>query len=227
MPPRSRSLRIPAGALVALALAILLAGFLLGRRASPVATPAPTSAPVSAETQPVAPAPTLETAPAFGAPAAVPSAEPPPDTVPTITMPAISLPAASPAAAAPSAEVARYFEEADAVEARAKYWSDPQALAKTILEQATSGNTGAFDDLVRAQTNARDELARISVPAECAEHHRRSLAVMAQGIGLLERVRSALGSGDVAALEGLQESASALEREAKAIDELGRKLRSR
>ena len=141
--------------------------------------------------------------------------------------PAISLPASSPAPAAASASVARYFEEADAIEARAKFWSDPQALAKTILEQASSGNTGAFDDLIRSQTTARDELTRMTVPAECAEHHRRTLAAMTEGIGLLERVRTALGSGDLGALDGIQESARELEREAKAIDELGRKLRAR
>lgn len=222
-----RSSRIPAGALVALALAILLAGFLLGRRSSPVATPPSTSAPVtSATTEPAASAAT-EPTPAppssgFEAPAATLPAEPPPET----TL-AIVPPTASPGAAAPSADVARYFEEADLVEARAKYWSDPQALAKTILEQASSGDTGAFDELIRKQKSARDELARMSVPPECAEHHRRSLAVMAEGLGLLERVRTALGSGDLGALDGLQEKARALEREAKEVDELGRKLRGR
>ena len=223
MPPRGASFRLPVGLLVALALAILFAGFLLGRRSSPPASPAPASEPVPAEEAPAVPAErTPEPAPAFETPATAAPAEAPPD-----TMPAISLPSSSPAPAAASTDVARYFEEADAIEARAKFWSDPQALAKTILEQASSGNTGAFDDLIRSQTTARDELARMTVPAECAEHHRRTLAAMTEGIGLLERVRTALGSSDLAALDGIQESARELEREAKAIDELGRKLRAR
>lgn len=227
MPSRSGSSRIPAGPLVALALAILLAGFLLGRRSSPVATPPPPSAPpvTSTRAEPTPPAaaePTPAPSTGFDLPAATLPAEPPPETAPAIVPPA-----ASPAAAPPSAEVMRYFEEADLIEARAKYWSDPQALARTILEQASSGDTGAFDELIRKQKGARDELARMSVPPACAEHHRRSLAVMAEGLGLLERVRTALGSGDLGALDGLQENARALEREAKEVDELGRKLRGR
>ena len=223
MPARSSSSRLPAGLLVALALAILLAGFLLGRRSTPVAVPAaspsaPAAVAAPATTTPATPEPGLEPPPAFQAPAPTMSAEPPPATL---------LSSAALATAAPSADVARYFEEADAIEARAKFWSDPQALAKTILDQATSGNTGAFDDLIRAQTGARDELARLSVPAACTEHHRRSVAAMGEGIGLLERVRNAIASGDVSALEGLQEKAGALEREAKAIDELGKTLRQR
>ena len=136
-------------------------------------------------------------------------------------------PPASPAAVAgrASEEIARYFADADAIQARAKYWSDPQTLAKTILEQAASGNAGGFDDLIRAQAKARDEFARMPVPAECAEHHRRSLAAMGEGLDLLERVKGALSSGDLGGLDGLQEKARDLEREARAIDELGRTIR--
>ena len=224
--------RIPAGALVALALVLLLAGFLLGRRSSPpVPTPAPSNPPVTqsaaespATGEPAAPVPTQ---------AAATTPEPPPETQPPIAWPTVAPPGTPPAAALPvrdargREDIARYFEEADAIEARAKYWSDPQALAKTILEQASSGSTAGFDELIRAQARARDELARLSVPADCAEHHRRSLAVMADGLGLLERVRNALASGDLAGLDGLQEQAQGLEREAKAIDELGKALRQR
>lgn len=226
MAARSGSLRVPVGALVALALAVLFAGFLLGR-SSPVASPAPTSAPPTLAAERTAPppaGPTVEPPPALTASGATLVAEPPHE-----TQPAIALPAAAPPAldGRGREEVARYFDEADAIEARAKYWSDPQALARTILEQASSGNTSGFDDLIRAQTSARDELGRMSVPAECAEHHRRSVAVMTEGLGLLERVKSALASGDLGALDGLPEAAQRLEREAKAVDEIGRTLRPR
>lgn len=222
MASRSGTARIPSGALIALALAILLAGFLLGRRSSPVETPSP-PAPSVIQAPATRPAePTAEPTPALETSSLPPPAEP--------ASPPVTAPSAVPAPivdARASEEVVRYFEEADAIQARAKYWSDPQALAKTILEQASSGNTGGFDELIRVQTLARGELERMSVPAECAEHHRRSLAVMAEGLALLERVRGALSSGDLGGLDGLQEKARALEREAKEIDELGRKLRPR
>jgi hypothetical protein len=223
----SGSPRIPAGALIALALVVLLAGFLLGRRSSPVATPATPDPP---PTQSVPPTEVPADEPAPQAPTGDASTpEPVPETLPALVVPTVAPPTA-PAATLDvrgRADVARYFEEADAIEARTKYWSDPQALAKTILEQASSGSTAGFDELLRAQRRARDELARLSVPAECAEHHRRSLAVMADGLGLLERVKNALATGDLGGLDGLQEQARGLEREAKAIDELGKALRQR
>jgi hypothetical protein len=230
MAPRSGTARVPSGALIVLALAILVAGFLLGRRSAPVETPAPASPSAAPATHVPAArpdAPTAEPTPAFTTASLPPAAEP--AVLPGVVPPAVVPPATPPPAvdARTSAEVARYFEEADAIQARAKYWSDPQALAKTILEQASSGSTAGFDELIRAQTGARDELARVSVPAECAEHHRRSLAVMAEGLELLAHVKTALSSGDLGGLDGLQERTRDLEREAKEVDELGRKLRQR
>ena len=220
-------MQVPRALVAALALGTLLAAFLLGRQCSQSGTGVP---PVPAATTPAplgpsatAAAPALERAPDL--PAASPTllAEPPLASLAAAPLP----PPASPAAVAGRAgqEIARYFADADAIQARAKYWSDPQTLAKTILEQAASGNAGGFDDLIRAQAKARDELARMPVPAECAEHHRRSLAVMGEGLDLLERVKGALSSGDLGGLDGLQEKARDLEREARAIDELARTIR--
>jgi hypothetical protein len=228
MRTHSDARRIPAGALVALALVLLLAGFLLGRRSSSPAPTPPTTNP--AVTQAAEPPTVSSIEPAADAPTeeVTPTPEPLPGTLPALVMPTVA-PTTAPATpdTRGQEEIERYFEEADAIEARARYWSDPQALAKTILEQAGSGSTAGFDELIGAQRGARDELARLSVPAACTEHHRRSLAVMAEGLGLLERVRNALGSGDLGGLDGLQEQARALEREARAIDELAKSLRRR
>lgn len=221
------AVQVPRALLAALALGTLLAAFLLGRQFS-------RGAPSPVETPHVSEPPAAS--PAERPPDTTPGPEPASSTLAALPPPAslpATLPAILPSAAAPapggreSEEIARYFQEADAIEARAKYWSDPQALATTILEQATKGDAGGFDDLIRAQAGARDEFARLSVPASCAEHHRRSVAVMGEGLALLERVKTALSSGDIAGLDGLQEKARDLEREAKEIDELGRKIRQR
>lgn len=224
MPANAGGGRIPSGVLVALALAILLAGFLLGRRSTPEVAP-PSPSPIA----------TLAAAPPTVAPAE-PTAEPPPTFAASMPTLAVELPPATPPPVevqvpAPHAndreEIARYFADADAIQARAKYWSDPQALAKSILQQASGGNAGAFDELIATQANARRELERLVVPAACSEHHRRSLAVMAEGIELLAQVRNALQSSDLGSLDGLQERARALEREAKEVDELGKSLQQR
>ena len=224
------SRRIPAGALIALALALLLAGFLLGRRSSPTAPAPATASPPATQEAARDAAPADEPAPTLTpADDAAPTPAPPIETLPAIVPSTVATRAEPPATmdARGQEDIARYFDEADAIEARTKYWSDPQALANSILEQASSGSTAGFDELIRAQRGARDALGRMSVPASCAEHHRRSLAVMADGLGLLERVRNAIASGDLGGLDGLQEQARGLEREAKAIDELARTLRQR
>jgi hypothetical protein len=218
------TVEVPRGLLVglvtALALAVLAAVFLMGRQsASPRPSPATAGPPPATEAPPAhAPAPE----PARPVEAA-PTAEAPPVALafPTI---ASSPPTAS---ADPSDRdaVARYFQDSESIQARAKYWTDPQALAKTLLEQASSGNSAGLDQLLRTQQQARAEMERLTPPTACAEYHRRSLDVMADGLALLEQVQGALAGGDPGGLMAMGERGRELEREARAIDELGRSLR--
>jgi hypothetical protein len=227
MRPEPRGVVVPRGVLIALvaalAVAMLMAVFLLGRQSArtPVASAPAATAPLGAAPEPADTAPTASTllpGPSTDAPSTFP-------TVP----PAAGLPAASAGSVSPQerADVARYFQEADGIQARAKYWSDPQALAKTLIEQMGSGRTEAFDQLVSSQRQARDELARMSVPAPCAEHHRRSLDALSGGLSLLEKLQATIASGDLGSLESLPTAGRDLEREAREIDELGRQIRQR
>jgi len=217
-------MQVPRALVAALALGTLLAAFLLGRQCAqgaPSTQEVPAST-VVAEVPASPPARPPEPAPDLAAPA-LPAATPP-ETTSAMIPPEAS---PSPINARESEEIARYFQESEAIQARAKYWSDPQALAKTILDQTAGGNPGGFDELIQAQTKARTEMERLDVPAACAEHHRRSLAVMGEGLALLERVKNAFSSGDMSGLDGLQGKARDLEREARAIDELGQQIRER
>jgi hypothetical protein len=217
-------MQVPRALVVVLALGTLLAAFLLGRQCSQGRTSGQAAlpstlvarAPASPAERPYEPAPSITTPTS-------PAAAPP------VTAPATLLPATSPTPvnARENGEVARYFQESEAIQARAKYWTDPQALARTILEQTGGGNPCAFDELIRTQTVARTEMQRMSVPPDCAEHHRRSIAVMSEGLALLERVKNALTSGELGGLDNLQEKAREVEREAREIDELGKEIRQR
>jgi hypothetical protein len=219
------AVQVPRALLAALALGTLLAAFLLGRQLSRVETRPPevTQVPAAAPAASTAEQPPVTTWPPSTISSA-PLAPPPPVSLPATLLPASPAPAAS---APVSEEVLRYFEEAEAIQTRAKYWSDPQALAKSILDQTATGNPAEFEALIQAQVTARKDLEHLIVPTACAEHHQRSLAVMGEGVALLERVKNALTSGDLGGLDGLQQSARDLEREARAIDELGKQLRQR
>lgn len=230
MTSRSGTVPVPRAVLVALvaalALAVLLAVFLLGRQsvrvgprveASHADAPADETAAGRTDDSVKLSSPHSESAAELA-----PTPAPLPPTPPAPSIAAVTAPQPG-----EREEVARYFQETESIQARAKYWSDPQSLAKTILEQAAGGNSGGFDELVRAQKNARTELERLAVPPACAEHHRRSLAVMGEGVALLERVQGAVSSGDLAGLDGLAGASRDLEREAREIDALGRSIKQR
>jgi hypothetical protein len=210
MRPEPRGVVVPRGVLIALvaalAVAMLMAVFLLGRQSArtPVASAPAATAPLGAAPEP-APA---DTAPTASTLLPGPSTDAP-STFPTVP-PAAGLPAASAGSVSPQerADVARYFQEADGI-------------------QMGSGRTEAFDQLVSSQRQARDELARMSVPAPCAEHHRRSLDALSGGLSLLEKLQATIASGDLGSLESLPTAGRDLEREAREIDELGRQIRQR
>src|SRR5262249_46894972 len=73
---------------------------------------------------------------------------------------------APPAPGSPEArlrdEVARYFRDVEAIEAGAKYWSDPMALANSLLEQAASGDASGLQRLVSSQQAAAERLRRMN-----------------------------------------------------------------
>jgi hypothetical protein len=230
MSPEPRGVVVPRGVLIglvaALGIALLLAVFLLGRQSAAVA-PAAANAPPPAAAAPAAEAPqTLAPPPTF-------AGFPPPTAaapVPAATFPTLASAAAGPApgvSESERAEVRRYFEESETIQARAKYWNDPQELAKGLLEQAAKGDPDAFKDLLDTQRKARDELARMSVPAACAEHHQRSVQALGGGLALLEKLQAALGRGTMDGLDEFPAQGRQLEAEARAIDELAKQIRQK
>lgn len=123
--------------------------------------------------------------------------------------------------------VAAYFRELDSVEGEAKYWSNPQDLAMTLLGQVGSGDTSGFDKLVVSQQRALDRVRRITPPPPCADHHRRVVSLMGRGVSLLQTVRDAAVAGDAGGLMTLPNQAQQLESEARQVDVLGEQIRQR
>ena len=130
----------------ACAVCVVAVAFLLGR----VTAPAPAAAPAEVEAAPTT------AATVSGASSA--STGLPPDPPRPIEYP-VGHPAERvtepPAGGAPdTAAVAAYFAQMDALSAEAKTSQDPQALARSVLEQAMSGNTSAIEGLIATQRSA-------------------------------------------------------------------------
>jgi hypothetical protein len=122
------------------------------------------------------------------------------------------------------AAVAAYFAQMDALSAEAKASQDPQTVARTILDQAISGNMSGIDELIAKQRTLAVRLSQVQPPPACREHHERSVRLFARAIALLEKTRDAIG-GQPADIAGAAVEGRAIEAEAKVLDALANDLR--
>jgi len=213
----------------ALVVSLAVAAFLLGR----VSAPAPRAQPASADADtapPQADAYRLAEPPSGveGATAAA-SLEPAATAAGGGPVPGLSPEAPPSAAQAPKGgavdeAVKGYFAEMDELSAEVKATQDPQAVARTILDQALSGNMSALDALIAKQHALAARLGRVQPPPQCRDHHERSMRLFARAIALLERTRDAVG-GQPADIAGAAAEGRAIETEAKALDALANDLR--
>jgi hypothetical protein len=224
--PRSVVFALVAALLACLGITAFMAG-----RASVSAVPATAAVPGTAATQAAPPA-TFRTVPApdpYIPPQDIPAASPastlaarPPDAAHTGVVP--SLP---PAAPADASRVARYFQEMETAQAAAKYWSDPQALAGSLVQGLAKGDRSGVDELLAATRGAHARMQAIDVPSDCAEHHRRSLDLVLQGASMLEAIANGVTSGDVEGLGAFPARARQLEADAKDVDALAARIKQR
>ena len=129
------------------------------------------------------------------------------------------------AAAADAAAVAGYFRQMDAVAAEAKTSQDPQALARSVLDQALSGNMASIDALVASQRSLQTRMAQVVPPPSCREHHERSVALFARSVALLDRTRAAMSGQGTTDLSAIAVEGRGIEEEARAVDAMANDLR--
>ena len=121
--------------------------------------------------------------------------------------------------------VAAYFRQMDAVAAEAKASQDPQALARSVLDQGMSGSTSAIEGMIATQRSLETRLGQIVPPPSCREHHQRSVRLFGRAITLLERTRDAMAGQGTSDLASVANEGRAVEAEARALDALANDLR--
>ena len=141
-----------------------------------------------------------------------------PDTAPA----AATLPPATPPPpleeAAERDAVSRYLEEIEALQEQGKYWSDPQVLGRTVIDEALNADPSGFDRLIAANQDVRDSVARMNVPAPCAEHHSLTVALLDEGLSLLRDTRTQALSEDGTGLELMASKGMGIEAKARRVD---------
>lgn len=221
------SVTLPRGVVVALVAALALclgvAAFLAGRASLPaVPAAAATPGPAPGQTARFAPPP-----PTAGHSAAPVPYVPPAAVQAVVPEPAGVVASLPPAAHAEAARVARYFQEMETAQASAKYWSDPQALAGTLVDGLSKGDRSGFDQLIAATNGAVERMRAVDVPSDCSEHHGRSLELVARGVALLKGMADAAAAGDANAFASIPAQARQLETEAKDVDALAARIKQR
>ncbi len=209
----------------ALGLALLAIAFLLGRiLATPtvVTIAAPSSNAAASEPVP----PPLATAPASPAVIAEASNPPIPVTEPAglpgpgnEIAPDSAAGAPRSSAAAERPQIASYFAQIERLEDVGA--GDPQAFASSMLQSVTSGDFSGFDDLLSKARSQRQRLLSITPPRACREHHRLALTLSGDSVAMLERLKTALGKGDTAALMTMATEGRTLETQANQLKSMG------
>jgi len=210
-----------------LAACLLAVAFLVGRVTVPPPPTAATSAEVAERAEPAVSGET--TANDLPAPAGAP--ETLGDVPPSVVSEAGEAPGRA-LAPAPSAggnpdraAVAAYFARMDVVAAQVTAAQDPQALARTILDQMLSGNMSGFEDLIATQRGLQSRMAEVLPPGSCREHHQRSLRLVGRAIALLERTRDAVAGKNSSDLASVATEGQAIEEEARATDAIANDIR--
>jgi len=215
----------------ALALALLGIAFLLGRITAKPAVVTVAAPPAGVVAAPPESVPSLE-----GSVAAIleTNGEPVPVTEPPAFVPAsteiASTPAAAPtpfvAHAAPSADrpqIAAYFNQVDRLEDMGA--GDPQAFATSLVQSMSSGDFSGFDDLLAKARTQRQRLQAIAPPRACVEHHRLALALSADSVAMLEKLKAALMKGDTTALMTISTEGKTLETQTNQLKSMGESIK--
>jgi len=146
-----------------------------------------------------------------------PNAEPSPPAPPAAVQ--------GPAETALKDQVAHYLRETELIQMQAKTWSDPEALARTILEQSADGDSSGFDRLIASTRKVRESIQSLRAPAPCQEHQRLTLTILDGADSLLTHVRDRILAGDTAALSGVPGRARELESKTREADRMAAQLK--
>jgi len=226
----------------ALAFALLVIAFLLGRvTAKPPETAVPKAEAEAPNTPtPIAPeegsaaelqaeaSPSLDPRgdgePAAGMPNTGYWTPPAPLNAPTGQIETALRPAPAPAtASADQRAIAEYFAQIERIEDVGA--GDPQAFATSMLQSMTSGDFSGFDDLLEKARSQRLKLERMVVPPTCRDHHQLAMALSGDSVEMLERLKAALMKGDATALMSMAAEGQSLEAQANKLKAMGEAIK--
>lgn len=187
-----------------------------------VAAPASSVAVSSPSSAALAPAPIGTNASATGARPARPVPAPAATAEARKTAPAVG--STSPQQAA---RIRNYLAEVEAITAGTEALGDPTEFASGLLNEAMLGQTGGIDNLIAQAGQARQRLAQIQPPPECAEHHKLMSQQLGSSYSMLQKLKTALVTSDTEALTSLASQGRGMQTQANRLQQVTEKLKQK
>lgn len=126
----------------------------------------------------------------------------------------------------PDQAIADYLQQVDSI-VGASAMVGPLPIAAKLLERGMAADPSQSDGLIEKTNQAKAELAALTPPEGCQEHHRLLLGQLSEAALLLREVKVADANGDTTRLAALAESSLKSQDEAAKLSALDRDLRSR
>lgn len=121
--------------------------------------------------------------------------------------------------------VKNYFMELELKLAGSKTWSDPNQFAEQLLKSAMSGDFSDLNELTTNMKRVANDISRMSVPAECAEHRDAVVNSLNDSISILNKVKRGINEGDMQIIMSLTAEADRIKASAGRSDELMKQLK--
>lgn len=118
-----------------------------------------------------------------------------------------------------------YFQRVDLVHSAAGA-GDPNSFAMGMIKAGLGGSTAGFDRLAADSKRMEQELKSIPPPPECERYHQASLESLVEGRELLERMKTAIVSRDIAELKEISQDAAELQAKADELAEMQKQIRA-
>lgn len=118
-----------------------------------------------------------------------------------------------------------YFQRVQLIHSAAGA-GDPNSFAMGMIKAGLGGSTAGFDRLVVDSERMERELKSISPPPECERFHQASLDSLVEGRELLERMKTAIVSRDIAKLNAIAQDAAKLQSKADELAEMEKQIRA-
>lgn len=211
---------------VALAVALVLIGYLLGQQGTSTAVATVTAETPTPPPQPVGPAPPprSEVRPPGPPPPGSEEAPSPPPGVEGAKEPVAEEPEKEPVDPR-CAKLRDYFLNLDlataGVESNSK---DAKGEGMAALGTSLRGDSSSIDEKLRQYRKARKKLSKVRPPEGASKHYQRTVAVLDEGITLLEKVKAATASADMSAIAELPALGKRVMQLSKEVDTMGDRL---